>query len=354
MKQYTEAQVNQALNAIANGTSQRKASLEYGVPKTTIVRRLQGVKGRDGAWARYQRLSPEQETHLTEWVRVQAALGLPPTHQQLRDFAERILVVKGDTQPLGRNWIGFFLKRNPSIKVHRSRAIDSQRINGASTNVIRRWFDHLAIPEIRAIKAANRYNMDETGILEGRGSNGLVLGSAETRSIRKKQPGSRAWTSLIECISATGRALPPLVIYKGKSVQQQWFPLDLEPYESWEFTATENGWTSDSTAIQWLKEVFIPLTAPRDPSEPRLLILNGHGSHETTDFMWECYTNNIHLLFLPPHKFPTYFSPSISQCLGHLKQRTRRSWGTNPHGTAVLLWVNGRLFTVMVMLGRQL
>nr|XP_036576140.1 transposase [Colletotrichum truncatum]KAF6782823.1 transposase [Colletotrichum truncatum] len=34
--------------------------------------------------------------------------------------------------------------------------------------------------------------MDETGILEGRGSNGLVLGSSETRSIRKKQPRSQA------------------------------------------------------------------------------------------------------------------------------------------------------------------
>ncbi|KAF6809210.1 hypothetical protein CPLU01_15545 [Colletotrichum plurivorum] len=132
MKQYTEAQVNQALNAIANGTSQRKASLEYGVPKTTIVRRLQGVKGRDGAWARYQRLSPEQETHLTEWVRVQATLGLPPTHQQLRDFAERILVVKGDTQPLGRNWIGFFLKR-----IHQSRFIEAeQSIPNASMGLL--------------------------------------------------------------------------------------------------------------------------------------------------------------------------------------------------------------------------
>ncbi|KAK1837407.1 transposase, partial [Colletotrichum chrysophilum] len=118
-----------------------------------------------------------------------------------------------------------------------------------------------------AIKASNRYNMDETGVLEGRGSNGLLLGSSDTRFIRKKKPGSRAWTSLIECISATGKALPPLAIYKGKNVQQQWFPLDLTPYESWKFTAIENGWTSDSTAVKWLTEVFIPSTQPGDPSE---------------------------------------------------------------------------------------
>ncbi|CCF37961.1 transposase [Colletotrichum higginsianum] len=105
--------------------------------------------------------------------------------------------------------------------------------------------------------------MDETGILEGQGSNGLVLGMSETKSVRKKQPGSRAWVSIIECISALGHVLNPLVIYKGKAVQQQWFPLDLGPYEGWQFTATENGWTSDATAVEWLQKVFIPQTLPQ-------------------------------------------------------------------------------------------
>ncbi|KZL80674.1 transposase, partial [Colletotrichum incanum] len=32
-----------------------------------------------------------------------------------------------------------------------------------------------------------------------------------------------------------------------------------------------------------------------------LLIPDGHGSHTTTEFMWQCYINDVHLLFLPPH-----------------------------------------------------
>ncbi|KZL85035.1 transposase [Colletotrichum incanum] len=63
-----------------------------------------------------------------------------------------------------------------------------------------------------------KYNIDETGILKGKGSNRLVLGRAETKSVRKKQPGSRAWVSIIKCISAKGIPLYPLVIYKGKTV----------------------------------------------------------------------------------------------------------------------------------------
>ena len=100
--------------------------------------------------------------------------------------------------------------------------------------------------------------MDESGIIEGQGVNGLVVGSAERRSIQKKQPGSRAWTSFIECVSATGKALTPLVIFKGKTVQQQQFPKDTTPYKGWEFTATENAWTSDSTAVEQLEKVFLP------------------------------------------------------------------------------------------------
>ena len=44
--------------------------------------------------------------------------------------------------------------------------------------------------------------------------------------------------------------------------------------------------------------MFLPQTYTL---KPRLLILDGHDSYETTDFMYLCYQHNIHLLFLPPH-----------------------------------------------------
>ncbi|CZT48562.1 related to transposase [Rhynchosporium secalis] len=140
--------------------------------------------------------------------------------------------------------------------------------------------------------------MDETGIMEGYNLNGFVVGHAENRKVQAKQPGSRAWTSIIECISTTGVSIRPTVIYKGKSIQQQWFPSQLDILDNWHFTATDNGWTTDQTALEWLEKVFIPQTDPRD-SSARLLILDGHGSHETTEFLWKCLEYSIYLLFLP-------------------------------------------------------
>jgi hypothetical protein len=92
-----------------------------------------------------------------------------------------------------------------------------------------------------------------------------------------------------------------LVIFKGKTVQQQWFPTDLDPYKGWKFTAIANAWTNNEVAVEWLQKVFIPNIQPTDFSQKRLLLMDGHGSHITTEFMWQCFQNNILLLYLPPH-----------------------------------------------------
>ncbi|KAM4066766.1 DDE superfamily endonuclease [Hirsutella rhossiliensis] len=126
--------------------------------------------------------------------------------------------------------------------------------------------------------------MDEAGIMEGLGENGLVVGNAEKRSVQKKTPGARVWTSFIEANRSSNNGLQ-----------------DLSLFRDWQFTATKNGWTSDQTAVEWLEKVFIPKTRPSDSLERRLLVLDGHGSHETVDFMYLCYQHKIHLLFLPPH-----------------------------------------------------
>ncbi|KZL83354.1 transposase, partial [Colletotrichum incanum] len=82
-------------------------------------------------------------------------------------------------------------------------------------------------------------------------------------------------------------ALYPLVIYKGKTVQQQWFPLDLGPYDGWEFTATENGWTTDETAVDLIR--------------PNCWSQMGMGATQRQSLCGNAFINNVHLLFLPPH-----------------------------------------------------
>ncbi|KAK5995541.1 MFS-type transporter clz9 [Cladobotryum mycophilum] len=300
MPRYTENDIKYAIQAVLDGSSLREACLKWGVPRTTLSDRIKGSATKAVAMEHLQRLSKEQEIHLREWVLGQASLGLPPTHKRLKEFATRIIEASGDQRPLGKRWLTGFLARNPEVKTIRGKQMDSVRINGATTKIIKDFFYLLELPLIKGIPPENRYNMDETGILEGQGTNGLVLGSSSVRQTIKKQPGTRCWTTIIECISATGRALSPLVVFKGQTVQQQWFPDEMSFLANWQFAATSKGWTNNETAVAWLREVFIPQT--RNRSSPRvLLVVDGHGSHTTDDFMYECYRNNIYILFLPPH-----------------------------------------------------
>ena len=116
MKQYSEEDVNSALEAIEMGRSVRKAALDWGIPRATLRYRINGTQPRSTAFSRLQRLSHVQENHLTQWILTQAAVGLPPTHSQVRSFVCRILATKGDLSPLGKRWLKGFLRRNPVIK----------------------------------------------------------------------------------------------------------------------------------------------------------------------------------------------------------------------------------------------
>ena len=70
-----------------------------------------------------------------------------------------------------------FLKQNPILKTKKQFKIDSIRINSTITDIIKTWFNKLVVPQIKAIKPENHWNIDEAGIIEGQGTNSLVVGS---------------------------------------------------------------------------------------------------------------------------------------------------------------------------------
>ena len=76
-----------------------------------------------------------------------------------------------------------FLRRNPILKTKKQHRIDSIRVNDATIEIIKPWFQKLKVPAIKRIKPKNRWNMDEAGIMEEQEENGLVVRSAKKRFI---------------------------------------------------------------------------------------------------------------------------------------------------------------------------
>src|SRR4051812_29115037 len=109
MTKYSESDMQQAILAVRSGATKAKAATECGIPKSTLLERLDGAVSKKQQGIDRQMLSESQEFSLAEWARVQGLLGLPPTHLQLRLAAERTLRAAGDSRSLGQGWTSKFL-----------------------------------------------------------------------------------------------------------------------------------------------------------------------------------------------------------------------------------------------------
>ena len=50
-------------------------------------------------------------------------------------------------------------------------------------------------------------------------------------------------------------------------------------------TCSENGWTDSEIGRNWLEHVFDAETAEKAKGKPQVLIVDGHSSHYTADFI---------------------------------------------------------------------
>jgi len=132
--------------------------------------------------------------------------------------------------------------------------------------------------------------MDESGIALGAYINSIAIGDASKKNTFIQSPNNRKWVLIVESVSALGRSIQPLIIFKGKHPQSTWFHQGKVP--NWIYTTLKNGWIANHIALRWLTNVFLLETKPPG-NKARLLILNGHTSHHSVEFLLECKQNNV-------------------------------------------------------------
>jgi DDE superfamily endonuclease/Tc5 transposase DNA-binding domain/helix-turn-helix, Psq domain len=317
-----EFTIQEALHDIQTGVySINGASKAYRVPRATLQTRLKGVSNRRISHEHRQRLTPPQEVFLVEWILEQDMQGYPPSHTRARDMATRILKMNGDTRPLGKRWLHNFMKRNTGVASVIGRRIESARVRETHPEQLQAFYTHFEATRDRLqVSQDNVWNVDEVGTALGVCMNSRVLANSSRKRTYISLPQNREWVSVLETVSATGRNIRPVIIFKGKqALQSSWFE---EEVPDWIYTTSENGWTSNRIAYNWLLHVFIPETQP--PADtPRLLVMDGHGSHIDTDFLWECKLHNIHPVFLPAHS-SHILQPLDLSCFSILKRNYRK------------------------------
>ena len=98
--------------------------------------------------------------------------------------------------------------------------------------------------------------------------------------------------------SASGRRLPPFVVYKGKHLYTFWMKGGPEGAR---FSVSESGWMEKANFLSWFKKIFIPAVQEFLRTGPVVLFFNGHHSHLSLELLEEAKMWNIHLVCLPAH-----------------------------------------------------
>ena len=300
--QCLEARVILAIETLKSSQklSRRAAAKLYNVPETTVRERMNGRTSITDYRPVGQLLTKVEEEVVVQYINSLDARGFPPSIGDVEAMVNTILASRG-AQPVGKQWSYRFVKRRPELKTRLSRAYDFQRALCEDSNVMDAWFQLVfSIRNKYGILDSDFYNFDETGFIMGQICPGMVVTRSDRRGRGKVvQPGNREWATAIICTSGDGFDVPPFLLVQGVYHLANWYTEGGLP-NSWALKPTTKGWTDNETGLDWVKH-FDKHTRSRTQGGYRMLVLDGHESHQSVDFETYCKNHNIIPLCLPPH-----------------------------------------------------
>jgi hypothetical protein len=274
---------------------------EYGVSYSTFCHRFNGRPSIQDKATDQQRLTVIEEQGIIRWLTQLLDWGWPASVAQLQEMASHLFRYRNDYKPLHDQWYSDFLERYPDFKLKWSKAYDQARKDASDIDTFQHWFElYKATVDKYGIAEPDRYNMDEKGFAMGIiGSKKIIVRRRDYDTYRI-QPGNREWVSLIEAVSMDGFKFPAYVIFAGQKIQTVWGKAFND--KNAHIRVSDKGWITNEISVHWLIHVFHKHSLPRTTAGGyRLLILDGHGSHVTFEFIEFCWKEKIVPLCLPPH-----------------------------------------------------
>jgi hypothetical protein len=269
----------------------RAAAKIYGVSQMTLGRRRAGKPARCDTTPNSKKLTQSEEEAIVRYIVELDARSFPPRLSGVEDMANQLLRAR-DAPPVGKLWAHRFVKRQPELRTCYTRKYDYQRAKCEDPKVISEWFALVRNTKAKyGIADDDVHNFDETGFMMGIIFAGMVVTTSDGRAKAKlAQPGNREWATVIQGVNALGWAIPPFIILAAQYHLANWYTECNLPAD-WRIATTDNGWTTNAVGLDWIKH-FDYHTAPRTKGKYRLLILDGHESHHSTEFELYCQQNS--------------------------------------------------------------
>ncbi|KAE8219195.1 hypothetical protein CF319_g7065 [Tilletia indica] len=308
------------------GLSVSSAATTAGTPRNTTWRRINGTPYRRKTSVNGKRLSFEEERALVMFTEEMHKTGFPLRKGDVEDMA-MILIKKRTTsgtepKPLGAKWFRRFRQRHQALDFKRIATLSRARSSGMTRDRARGFFNLLQdLHDDFGLEPNGIFTMDETGVQRGTPSiaQWFVVPAGAQKDLRPAFiDGSQELTTVIECIGADGSVLPPLYVFKGKTLDLSEI---VDEQHGGSVTASETGWTNTLITMRWFEGVFLPNSERISGSgKPRVLTMDGHKSHFPLPVLELAVQKKVHIICLPAHTTQA-LSPLDVSCFRPLKER---------------------------------
>jgi sarcosine oxidase delta subunit len=241
----------------SHGSKSRKYI--HGVSRSTLRDRIKGATSKLETSQKMQRLSgfpPGEEEELADWISSLTSWGWPVKIEQVCAMTRELLQAKGDTKEFGVHWTEQFLRCHPTLKSKLVPGLDKDCVADEDPATLKAWFERVEYHIKANAVEEDVYNVDEKGIMMGVSNKVKVIISKYEKRQHMSDSGCREWVSLIECISAVGKALDPWLVFKGRAHTASW----MKTLRSGHIALSDRGWTDNGLGLAWLKGCFHPGT----------------------------------------------------------------------------------------------
>ncbi|KAG5421243.1 hypothetical protein I9W82_000333 [Candida metapsilosis] len=218
--------------------------------------------------------------------------------QQLAvDTGSLVLLAKGSKPLVSKAWLQCVRKRYPVLEMANFN-VGYSMISLEDLNAIRSWLnEYKSLLDTFKFGESQIWNMTEASFELGVVSKSwskvwLDDDGKQAANFEKKE-----YMTVLETVSADGKALTPFLLYKGEDTSlSRYKPDNVPPFY---YRSLQNGLLTSDIAIEWLEKLFIRETGVSENSSPTCLILEESNCFTSGKFRAKCKEYNIQVLYVP-------------------------------------------------------
>ena len=163
----------------------------------------------------------------------------------------------------------------------------------------------------RTVQIATKWNLIEivpqicsfgcTGLNPQGSKSKRVIAERGQKVVATKRSNSRENVTVVATINAAGEAMPPLIIFKGQRLQEDWIRRDVGVPGA-TYAVTDSSMVQGPVFFTFFRKFHEYLVDNgKIDGKPHVIVLDGHASHLTLEVIKFAMDNNLAIFQLPSH-----------------------------------------------------